>query len=83
MNERGVGKEEKHMSKFEIQCHNKGQCTKDIEQLVKNELKANDIRLNTVEDLDIYYKPEFNQVYYVATCKNGRIYHNIEPLILA
>jgi hypothetical protein len=71
------------MSKIEIQCNNNQKCTKDIERLVKDELKANDIHLNSVEDLNIYYKPEFNQVYYVATTKNGRIYHNIEPLIIA
>lgn len=71
------------MSKVEIQCNNNQARTKDVEKLVKSELKANDIRLNTVSDLDIYYKPEYNHVYYVATTKDGRIYRNIEPLELA
>lgn len=71
------------MSKIEIQCNNHQACAKDVETFVKNELKANDIRLNTVADLNIYYKPEHNQVYYVATTKDGHIYRNIEPLEFA
>lgn len=71
------------MSKVEIQLNNKNTDTKDVEKLVKGELKANNIKLNSLADLQIYYKPESNDVFYKATSKDGKIYINNDALKLA
>ncbi len=46
----------------------------DVEKLVKEDLKNNGIRLNTIDTLNIYYKPEARAVYYVATTKDKKVY---------
>lgn len=64
------------MSKLELR-------NKNVEKLVKNELEANDIKLNSLVDLQIYSKPESNDVFYKAISKDGRIYINNDALKLA
>ena len=38
--------------------------------------------MNTIDTLDVYYKPEEAAVYYVATLKDGTVVNNDEPLIV-
>ena len=53
----------------------------DIEKLVKEDIKAHGIKLNTLETLEVYYKPEDSAVYYVATTKDKKVYGvNNDPL---
>ena len=45
-------------TKIEVQFMNKDVNVSDIEKLVKEDIKANGIKLNTLETLEVYYKPE-------------------------
>ena len=44
----------------------------EIEKAVKESLKAEGVKVNTVETLDLYIKPVENEVYYVANLKSGK-----------
>ena len=66
-------------TKIEVQFMNKDVNVSDIEKLVKEDIKANGIKLNTLETLEVYYKPEDSAVYYVA--KDKKVYGvNNDPL---
>lgn len=56
-------------TKIEIQYEKKNVLTSDIEKLVKEDIKAKGIKMNTLEDLNIYYQPVSGSVYYVAKTK--------------
>ena len=51
-----------------------------IEKLVKENLKAAGVKMNTIVNLDIYYQPEEGDIYYVATTKDGKELSNEEAL---
>ena len=44
----------------------------EIEKAVKESLKAEGVKVNTVETLDLDIKPVENEVYYVANLKSGK-----------
>lgn len=68
-------------TKIEVQFMNKDVNVSDIEKLVKEDIKDNGIKLNTLETLEVYYKPEDSAVYYVATTKDKKVYGvNNDPL---
>ena len=43
----------------------------EVEKKVKEELKAQGIKVTTVETLNIYLKPIENECYFVASLKDG------------
>ena len=53
---------------------------KDTEKLVKEDLKASGVKMNTIANLDIYYQPAQGDIYYVATTKDGKEISNEEAL---
>lgn len=67
-------------TKLQVQFNNKNVDTVDVEKLVKEDLKASKTKMNTIDTLEIYYKPEDGAVYYVATTKSGEVIGNKEPL---
>ncbi len=54
----------------------------EIEVIVKKHLQASDIRLNTIDELNIYYKPADGSIYYVAKTKDGEELKNVQPLFI-
>lgn len=58
-------------TKIEVQYEKKNVLTSDIEKTVKEDIKAQGVKMNTLEDLNIYYQPENSSVYYVAKTKTG------------
>ncbi|MCD7807760.1 MAG: DUF6465 family protein [Erysipelotrichaceae bacterium] len=68
---------------IQVQFNNTSVETKDIEKQVKEALKAQNIKMNTIDTLEVYYKPEEKAVYYVATSKTGEVTGNEEPLTIA
>lgn len=54
----------------------------EIELIVKTHLKASDIKLNTIDTLEIYYKPADGSIYYVAKTKEGNELKNLQPLFI-
>lgn len=61
-------------TKIQVQFQDKNVNVADIEKTVKEDLKAKSIKLNTIANLDIYYKPEDGSIYYVATAKDDKVY---------
>jgi len=61
-----------------------GNCSRSFyvgEEFTEEDIKANGIKLNTLETLEVYYKPEDSAVYYVATTKDKKVYGvNNDPL---
>lgn len=67
-------------TKLQVQFNNKNVETNELEKLVKEELKAQGVKMNNIETLEIYFKPEDSSVYYVATTKTEEVIGNTEPL---
>jgi len=65
---------------LQVQFNNNNVETVTVEKLAKEDLKAQDVKMNTIDTLDVYYKPEEAAVYYVATLKDGTVVNNDEPL---
>ncbi len=61
-------------TKIEVQYANKDVNVADVEKAVKEDIKAKGIKVNTVDTLDVYYKPEDGSIYYVATTKDKKVY---------
>ena len=57
--------------KMEVQYNNKNTVTSDIEKQVKEDLKAQGIKMNAIKTLDIYFQPASTTVYYLATLTDG------------
>ena len=66
-------------TKIEVQFQERNIDVKDTEKLVKENLKAAGVKMNTIVNLDIYY-PEEGDIYYVATTKDGKELSNEEAL---
>ena len=69
-------------TKIEVQYQEHDVDVKDTEKLVKEELKTLGIKMNTISELNIYYKPEDGSVYYVAATKDGKEIRNEEALTI-
>jgi hypothetical protein len=72
-------KESSMKTKIEVQFQERNIDVKDTEKLVKENLKAAGVKMNTIVNLDIYYQPE-GDIYYVATTKDGKELSNEEAL---
>ncbi|WP_281677838.1 DUF6465 family protein [Eggerthia catenaformis] len=70
-------------TKILVQFGAKDVDVKDIEKAVKEDLKAKEVVLNKLETLDIYYKPEDQAIYYVASSKDKKEYRNQEAVKVA
>ena len=66
----------------EVQFNGKNVTATEIEKMVKENVKAQGVKISTVESLQIYYTPETSSVYYVATTKDGKSVNNEEPLVI-
>lgn len=69
-------------TKIQVQYNDLNVETVNIEKLAKEDLKAKNIKMNTIETLEVYYKPIEAAIYYVATLKDGSVIGNDEPLIV-
>ena len=69
--------------KLQVQFNNKNVETTNIEKLVKEYVKAQGVKMTTVDTLEVYYKPEDSSVYYVATTKTGEVVGNDQPLYIS
>lgn len=58
-------------TKLEIQFLNTNTLTEDIEKMVKEDIKGKKLKLTQITNLNIYFKPETSEVFYVADLKNG------------
>ena len=57
---------------------------KDVENTVKEALKAEGLKISSLKQLDIYYKPQENAIYYVAIDEDDSITgSNNKPLHLS
>ena len=57
---------------------------KDVENTVKEALKNEGLKISSLKQLDIYYKPQENAIYYVAIDKDDNINgSNNRPLHLS
>ncbi len=56
---------------FEIQHLGQDLTTMEIEKKVKAVLKERNVKLTTVDTLEIYYQPENCEIYYQAQLKDG------------
>jgi len=68
--------------KLQVQFNNKNVDAADIEKLAKEDAKSKGVKMTTIDTLEVYYKPEDNSVYYVATTKTGEVVGNKEPLFI-
>lgn len=66
----------------EVQYNGKNVKATEIEKMVKEDVKAQGVKISTVDTLEIYYTPETSSVYYVATTKDGASVNNEEPLVI-
>lgn len=69
-------------TKLQVQFNNKNVETTEIEKLAKEDMKLNGVKMNTIDTLEVYYKPEALAIYYVATLKDGSVVSNSEALIV-
>ena len=69
--------------KLQVQFNNKNVETTNIEKRVKEDVKAQGVKMTTVDTLEVYYKPEDSSVYYVATTKTGEVVGNDQPLYIS
>ena len=60
--------------KTEIQFGNQSVEPKTLEKIVKEDIKANGVKLVTLVNVNIYYKPEEGAVYYTTEAKDGTTY---------
>lgn len=67
-------------TKLQVQFNNTNVEAVSIEKLAKEDIKAQGVKMNTIDTLDVYYKPEELAIYYVATLKDGTVVSNNEAL---
>lgn len=68
--------------KLQVQFNNKNVETTDVEKAVKEDVKSQGVKMNTIDTLEVYYKPEDSSIYYVATTKTGEVIGNKKPLFI-
>lgn len=54
-----------------VQVNGSDTLVADVEKAVKEALKATGTKMTTVEELNVYFKPQENECYYVASTKDG------------
>ena len=59
-------------TKIEVQFMNKDVNVSDIEKLVKEDIKANGIKLNTLETLEVYYV--WNMILYLTQLSDKKLF---------
>lgn len=64
----------------EVQYQTHNVLTSDVEKTAKEAIKAEGIKLNSLESLEVYYQPETQSVFYAATAKDGTVISNEEAL---
>jgi len=69
-------------TRIEVQFQNKAVNVADIEKAVKEDIKAKEVKINSLANIDIYYKPEEGAIYYVATKKDETVLDNKEALYI-
>ena len=69
--------------KLQVQFNNTNVDATDIEKAVKEDIKAAGVKINTIDTLEVYFKPESSEIYYVATTKTGEVVGNKEALTIA
>lgn len=69
--------------KLQVQFNNKNVEAADIEKAVKENIKSKGVKMNTLDTIEVYYKPEDTSIYYVATTKKGEVIGNDDPLYIA
>ena len=67
-------------TRIEVQFNSNNVNVADIEKAVKEDIKAQEIRINSLANIDIYFKPEDGSIYYVATKKDDTTVENKEAL---
>ncbi len=69
-------------AKIEVQYSNKNINTVDIEKLAKEDLKGKGMKMSEIKALEVYFKPEDQSIYYVATTKEDEVVGNDEALYI-
>lgn len=69
-------------TKVEVQFQNKDVNIADVEKAVKEDIKAKNVKINTIANLDIYFQPSEGSIYYVATLKDKTTVENTEALYI-
>ena len=59
-------------TKLEIQYNNRNIMSTDIEKTVKEDLKVQGVKMNTIDTLNIYYQPSDGNIYYLAKLNDGK-----------
>jgi transposase len=70
-------------TKLQVQFNNTNVETTEIEKLAKEDLKEKGVKMNSIDTLDVYYKPEELAVYYVATLKDETVVSNENAISIA
>lgn len=58
---------------FTVQLNGNDTLTSDVEKLVKEELKNQNVKVSSIKTLDLYFKPNEKECYYIATLKDGEV----------
>ena len=59
-------------TKLEIQYNNRNIMSTDIEKTVKEDLKVQGVKMNTIDTLNIYYQPSDGNIDYLAKLNDGK-----------
>lgn len=68
--------------KTEVQFQSHNMLVSDVEKAVKEDIKSQGTKLNSLDSLEIYYQPENLSIFYVAIAKDGSVISNEEALIV-
>lgn len=60
-------------TKVTVQAYGVDTIVADVEKMVKEDLKNNGVKINTIENLELYLKPVEKECYYVATTKTEEV----------
>lgn len=60
-------------SKVQVQYRDINIDIEEIERIVKDSLKNQGVKMNAIESLQIYYKPEEYTLYYVLMKREGEV----------
>lgn len=66
----------------EVQYQTHNVLISDVEKIVKEAIKSDGIKLNSLESLEVYYQPETLSIFYAATAKDGTVISNEEALTI-
>lgn len=66
---------------IEIQLNENNIDIADLEKLAKEDLKNKEVKLNSLAELKVYYKPASQEIFYVAVTKDGQEIKNETTLV--